>query len=652
MELPHGLGVRPGAAARAAALLVALVVVAGSLAFPIDWSLDVAGWLALAATFAVVGAAVVARVPDNAFGWLVLAIAAASAVTVGLASGDVPDPLAWVRSWIFVVPVVLVPVALLLYPTGALPSARWRPVLALAIAGAAGPAFFFAVASAIEPDPLGVYGPPGGAAVAGLVVAGQAGMVAAALALLLSVASLLARLRGASPTERRQVLCLMLGGGVMFAALALEVAGVAGAWVVGAPALPIAVGVAMLWHRLYDLDLFMNRSAVYVALSAVLLATFGAIVVAGNLLAGDLLPAGGWTLVAVGLVALAVDPLRRRLQAAVDRLLYGDRKDPYAVVTSLERELHTSAMTPGMLADIAETVARSLALPFVAIETRSQDGAPETVTWGRRYGEPIAVALNYRGERIGRLLVTPRTVRGRLSERDRRLLDDIAHSVALALHAIETSARLQRAREQLVSAREEERRRLRRDLHDGLGPALAGIVMQVDAATNVLRRDASAVAPVLAGLRVAAQDAIGDVRRLVYELRPPALDELGLIGAIREWTERFAAGGTLRLDVDAPSRLPALSAAVEVAALRIVQEAVANVAHHAQAASCRIVLAVDGALAITVQDDGRGLPADRRRGVGTSSMSERAAEVGGACAVASPAEGGTRVHAILPLATT
>lgn len=633
------------------ALLVAVILLGGLLAFGIDWGLDVAAWLVLATTFTAVGAAVVSRVPENRFGWVLLSIGATSAITVGTASTDVPGVLVWLRSWIVFVPVGLLAIALLLFPTGCLPSNRWRVPLALAVVGVSMPAFFLAVASAIEPDPLGLFGPPAGPAAAGLLVVVRLGVLVAVLALLLAVLSLLARLRRASDAERRQVLCLFLGAIALFLGLALELVGVHGAWVVGAAALPIAAGVAILWHHLYDLDLFMNRSLVYVGLSAALLGAFALIVLLGNLVAARLVPHGTWTLIAVALVALSLDPLRRRLQGSVDRLLYGDRNDPYAVVTALGRGFGSTREAP-KLSDVAEAVARSLALPYVAIEVRSKTGPSHTEEWGRCHGQPIGLPLAYRGQAIGRLLVTPRTVSGRLSERDRRLLEDLAHQVALTVNAVELSAGLQRAREQLVTTREEERLRLRRDLHDGLGPALAGMVMQLDAASNMLRRDSSKVEPVLAGVRTAAQDAVADIRRLVYELRPPALDELGLIGAVREWTDRFACGDGeegLTLSLETPRRLPSLSAAVEVAALRIVQEAITNVARHSRARSCRVRLAANGALTVEVEDDGRGLPGEHRPGVGLGSMRERAIELGGTCAITSPPSGGTLVHASLPL---
>jgi signal transduction histidine kinase len=152
-------------------------------------------------------------------------------------------------------------------------------------------------------------------------------------------------------------------------------------------------------------------------------------------------------------------------------------------------------------------------------------------------------------------------------------------------------------------------------------------------------------------LRTAAQNAVGDIRRFVYELRPPALDELGLIGAIREWTDRFAAGdGTqgLSVSIDAPSPLPPLSAAVEVAALRIMQEAITNVVRHSGASTCQVRLSLECALTVEVEDGGCGVPRDHPPGVGLGSMRERAAELGGTCTISSAPGGGTLVCAVLP----
>jgi len=312
----------------AVVLVVGLILLAGPLAFEIKWSLDLAAWLVMATTFTVVGAAVAARVPENPFGWVLLAIGAASAITVSAESADVPGALVWLRSWVTYVPIGLLPIALLLFPTGRLPSARWRVALVLAVVGVTMPAFFLAVASAIEPDPLGLFGAPAGPAVDGLITAVRLGGVVNGLALLLGVLSLFSRLRHASAFERRQVLCLLLGAIVLSLGVALDLASVRGAWAVGAGALPIAAGVAILWHRLYNLDLFINRSLVYLGLSGLLLGASATIVLLGNLVAARVLPDGSWTLIAVALVALGLDPLRRRLQRSVNRLLYGTETIP------------------------------------------------------------------------------------------------------------------------------------------------------------------------------------------------------------------------------------------------------------------------------------------------------------------------------------
>ena len=221
--------------------------------------------------------------------------------------------------------------------------------------------------------------------------------------------------------------------------------------------------------------------------------------------------------------------------------------------------------------------------------------------------------------------------------------------------ALRLSADLQRSRERLVTAREEERRRLRRDLHDGLGPQLSSQALTIDAIRKLMRRDPDVAERLLLDLKADAQEAVADIRRLVYGLRPPALDDLGLLGALRESAQQYSVKG-LRVSVEAPEELPPLSAAVEVAAYRIAQEALTNVARHAGADYCTVSLAIDesSVLCVVVRDDGRGIPGLQvhlpvRVGVGLTSMRERATELGGSLVVEPLAEGGTRVRARLPL---
>jgi signal transduction histidine kinase len=261
------------------------------------------------------------------------------------------------------------------------------------------------------------------------------------------------------------------------------------------------------------------------------------------------------------------------------------------------------------------------------------------------------VPLVYQQEQVGRLLVSPRAPGERFTGVERRLLDDLAGQVALVASAVRLTVDLQHARERLVLGREEERRRLHRDLHDGLGPTLAGVVLGLDGVRRALGGDQVAVQQLVDRLKADVQAAVADTRRLVYELRPPALDELGLVAALRKQAASLGLDGQgIQVQVEAPDRLDGLPAAVEVAAYRIALEALTNARRHAQAHRCQVRLALDDGLRIEVRDDGRGLPADPADGVGLASMRERAGELGGWCEIEPAPNGGTSVRAWLPVA--
>jgi two-component system, NarL family, sensor kinase len=249
-------------------------------------------------------------------------------------------------------------------------------------------------------------------------------------------------------------------------------------------------------------------------------------------------------------------------------------------------------------------------------------------------------------------VVAQRDQRAHYGARDLALLGDLARHVAVAAHAAALTLDLQRSRETLVLAREEERRRIRRNLHDGLGPALAGVAFGIDAARNTLAADPAAATAALARLKAEVQASISDVRRLVYDLRPPALDQLGLVPALEEYAARLAERGALRVAVSAPP-LPPLSAAVEVAAYRIATEALTNAARHSGAKRTTVSFAIaDAELRLEVLDDGVGVPAQRSNGhsgIGLAAMAERAAELGGTCSVGARDGGGTSVVAVLPM---
>jgi signal transduction histidine kinase len=206
----------------------------------------------------------------------------------------------------------------------------------------------------------------------------------------------------------------------------------------------------------------------------------------------------------------------------------------------------------------------------------------------------------------------------------------------------------------LVLAREEERVRLRRDLHDGLGPALAGVALGMDAARNMMATEPQAADQLLEDLKQETLGCVADVRRIGDNLRPPTLDELGLVVALQTFGERLSSrDDALQILVESATPFPELPASVEVAAYLIATEAMTNVARHARAQHCWLRLVVTGDLTLEVSDDGIGVPADLRPGVGIPSMAERAARLGGNCVVGGRADAaGTTVLAQLPVATT
>jgi signal transduction histidine kinase len=252
----------------------------------------------------------------------------------------------------------------------------------------------------------------------------------------------------------------------------------------------------------------------------------------------------------------------------------------------------------------------------------------------------------YQSEEVGQLLVVPDDGHPPTPD-ERHLLASIARGAGSAAQVVRQEYDLQLGRERLVLAREEERRRLRRNLHDNIGPTLAALSLRASSVGNLIEHDLATAQEQLNDLRQLIHVVITDIRRVVYNLRPPALDELGMLPAIQEQASQSSAGG-LQVSVHAPDQMPPLSAAVEVAAYRIVMEALTNVERHAHARHCHINLSVSDQVRIEVVDDGVGLLPNHRPGVGIASMRERVAELGGSCTVESPAGGGTRVLAILP----
>lgn len=599
--------------------------------------------LVAAVTFTLVGGLVAPRQPRNPVGWLFIAIGLSNALGVFGASFMGYRLMGWLSAWSPAVAYGLLPLTLLVFPDGHLPSRAWRPVVWVAVACLSVVVVSLAVPAWDDPTL--------GSRAEVWLWATWVGLVGFFVSTVAAVGSLVMRWRWADGDTRQQLKWLGFGAAFIPVGIALQTFSVPGAWVLAATTVPAAAAVAILKYKLYDIDLFLNRSLVYATLTLLLVGAYVGIVT----MLGAVFPAGAeWQRVAAtGVIAVVFAPLRERVQRGVNRLLYGDREDPYAVISRLSRRLEHAVDPPAVLPRVAETVAEALQLPYTAIELTDGAGGSQLVaSHGRQVGQAEAFAMTYQGHVVGRLLVTPRSPSQPFTTPEHNLLQDLARQAGLAAHAVALTADLQRSRERLVRSREEERRRLRRDLHDGLGPTLAGMTMQVGAARAMLAVNTSQVDDVLGELEQQLQASIREIRRLVDDLRPSTLDHLGLIGAIRHHASAFTAnpgGSSLEITITAPDDLHELPAAVEVAAYRIATEAITNTVRHAAASRCKVRLALDRGLLVEVTDNGIGLPEHPQAGIGLTSMRERTKELGGTFTAHRLPDGGTRIHVLLPL---
>jgi signal transduction histidine kinase len=425
--------------------------------------------------------------------------------------------------------------------------------------------------------------------------------------------------------------------------------------ILGMIAVPLALSAAVLRYGILDLQVVLRRSLVYGLLTAALVVLPATLTIAIARLTDADLSGRELALVVALVVAGCFQALRTRLRRRVSRLIFGERDDPYELVAQLGGRLQSTVAAESLLESVAETVARALRLPYVAIELRGPDGVVDVQEYGQRQGEALGLPLVSHGEEVGRLLLDPGARREPFGPADRKLIGLLTQQVGIAAHSVLLAGRLQRSLHRAVTVREEERRRLRRDIHDGLGPMLSATKMQLELARKLLATRPDSAAAILDGLVDVQQAVITDVRRLVEGLRPPVLDQLGLVPAIRERATTLSdrsdddTGLTITVDADADVDVEPLPAAVEVAAYRVVLEALTNVVRHAQATECRVRLWRSDALLVEVRDNGRGMPDVLRPGVGIGSMRERASELGGSCVVTNNRDGGTIVRARFPI---
>lgn len=604
---------------------------------------------AMALTFTAFGVLVLAYRPRHRIGLLFVAFGAcytASVACLGVLSGFALSP-GWERAvdligitvWI-PAPAVCLPLILQLFPDGTPLTRRWRPLVAATFALLALTPTLTLAPGAINGEPIADRSPvlpdTAGRVVEALVpVFGGA----YALVLLASLVALGLRAYRSHGARRLQVMWL-LWAVLLYVTLNVQrIVTTDGPilFLLTLPLIPVAATVAILRHQLYDIRLIINRSVVYGVLTLGVIGAYLGIVAGLSALASDRLLAS--PLVATAVIAVAFAPGRSVVQTLVDRLMYGQRRDPAAAAALVGVRLGAG------LENVLRAVCEALRLPYAAI---SSDGRL-VATYGAAPPARHTLALQVADGPPADLLVGLRTGETRLSGGDRRALDLLAAPVGLALQAVRLSEELRQSRRRIVAAREEERRRLRRDLHDGLGSALTAVTLKADAAHNFQHTDPGRSGQLLLDLRADLTAAIAEIRRLVYDLRPPDLDELGLTAALRQRAQQSwqVDRAECVVTIDVPDELPPLTAAVEVAAYRIATEAVTNALRHSHAQACLVSLHADHALHLEVRDDGTNLTA-WPHGVGLRSMHERAAELGGSL-TAGPTDRGGRVHALLPL---
>jgi signal transduction histidine kinase len=609
-----------------------------------------AGLLAVAWT--ATGAVLLVLRPRNALGWLVVVVGVCQALQQGLeayggygvALADPPWPLArwvaWPAAALWLPGLLPLPTLLLaLYPNGRLPSRGWRWPVGAAAVGIG----LVTLAAMLHPRPYGEVAPgppPVAAPSVAIVCYVVGGALLAAGAVVIWIGSIGRLLRARAP-ERQQLAWLLFvvvplivvafGAAPMPVFLALGFG------------IPVAVAVGVLRYHLLGIEVVLRRGLVYGALTAAVVGVYLVVTtVAGARLDRGPLPG----VVAAALVAVGLTPLRDRLQAAVDRLVYGDRRDPMRAVTRLGDRVAAAGETD-LLPAVLATVTDAVRAPGAAV--LAPDGsllAAHGATPASSNAELLPLRVG--GRELGVLQIAPRGVGEPYTDGDRRLLAALAPQVAVVVRALELAEALEAERDRVVAVTRQERDRLRRDLHDGLGPSLSGVSLGLQALQDArAANDQGATDQLLARIRDEVTTAVREVRRILDDLRPAVLDSTRLPDAIRRHAAALSTG-PVEVSVDAAD-LPTLPPAIETAAYRITQEALTNVVRHAGAHHAHITLdASDAALTVTVSDDGHGISSSTHRGVGLISMRQRAEALRGRLRVDS-GEQGTTVVATLPL---
>lgn len=591
--------------------------------------------------------------PQNVIGWLLLAFGGLGAVqnfteaygvrAQALPEGHLPlgrlalslDTSLWIPA--FVVPAVLL---LNVYPSGR-PAGRWtRRVNVVAIVASV---LAVVAVGTSRSNATGDYrGAHDVIELPDWVGTGVGVPVTLVLlaCIVISVVAAVRRTARARAPERQQLLLLLTS-----AALLIPL-GVVGSVprAVGLVLVPLAVAAGVLRFRQLGIDVVVRRTLVYAVLTGLVVAVYAATTAVISAVTPS---ASTRTVVAAALVAVLLVPLRDRLRGMVDRVVYGARRDPLVAVRQVGSSISVASSDP--LPAVVQALAGAVRASRVAVV--ACDGEILAMTGGPGNERSIAYPLRAAGDHLADVQITPAAGEAALDPADVRVVEALTVPLAAIVHAAGLSRRLTAASERALTATELERARIRRDLHDGLGPSLSGAALGLEAIEAALPADPQLAIAMTSRVHGEVRAAVEEIRRIIEALRPGALDRDGLVTALRNRADAVTARSSdLLVTVEAPDELPAMSPEVEQAAFRITDEAITNVIRHASASRCTVRITGGETLVVAVTDNGTGMPPQpREAGVGLTSMRLRATDLGGELAITGGPGDGTTVEVRIPL---
>jgi len=625
----------------------------------------------------ILGIVVVNKRPRNAIGWIFIVAGAALAVAsfgqayalhVLLAEpGTLPAgrALAWLSNVLWPIPLVALILLFLLFPTGHLPSARWRPVVwfvmviyALLTIGA------LILATAGWSDPFeGINVDPGGVGDLARVVIVIA-VLAEIVALVLSVVSLVVRFRRSTGAERLQLKWFVSAAAV--AAVAFSVGFFFDSPLVSAIVsisvafLYVAIGIAMLKHNLYDIDLIINKTITYGALAALITAIYVIVVVVIGAFIGV---TEGVSLLATAVVAVAFQPIRRRAQQIANRLVYGERATPYEVLSRFSEHVGETYSGEDILVRMARLLAEGTGATSAVVWLRVGDEVRPVASWPTNGaiasaipfmadeppvvdGATASIPVRHQRELLGLLTVT-KPPNESLSPVEEKLVTDLAGQAGLVLANFKLIEDLRASRQRLVAAQDAERRRLERNLHDGAQQQLVALAVRLRLARTTASKDLAEADRMLEQLEGDVTDVLENLRELARGVYPPLLADQGLAAAIEAQARRSPL--PVRVEADGIGRYPQ---ELETAVYFCTLEALQNAAKYAQANEVAVSLLEDhGELVLSIRDDGVGFDrAATQLGAGLQNMADRLAALGGTLTVRSRPGAGTTIEGRVPVA--